>query len=88
MAKRFYDPEVERVMKTSKMVEAHKAKTYDYKIKDFIIVEMEDGRSIWRYKDWKCWMQGTRETVKNYIKECRKPYELRNLDGFHLVPDE
>jgi hypothetical protein len=83
MAKRFYDPEVERVMKTSKMVEAHKAKTYDYKINDFIIE-----KNKWRYKDWKCWMQGTRQTVKNYIKECRKPYELRNLDGFHLVPDE
>ena len=83
MAKKFIDPEVERVLNNMKLIDAHKAKTYDYKIEDFIIE-----KNKWRHKDWKCWMQGTRQTVKNYIKECRKPYELRNLDGFHLVPDE
>ena len=82
MAKKFIDPEVERVLNNMKLVDAHKAKTYDYSIEDFIIE-----KNKWRHKDWNCWMQGTKRTVLKYIKECNKPWGERNLDEFHLAED-
>lgn len=82
MAKKFIDPEVERVLSNMNSINIHKAKIYDYSIEDFIIE-----KNKWRHKDWKCWMQGTKNTVLNYIKECNKPWGKRNFNNFHLVKD-
>jgi len=82
MAKRFIDPEVAKILNNMKLFEAHKNKTCDYTLEDFIIE-----KNKWRHKTWKCWMRGTKRTVIKYIKECNKPWEERNLSEFHLAED-
>ena len=71
-----------------KRIKKQMNKQFNYSLDDF---EIRD--SQWRHKDWKTFCKGcgkydkTKELVKRYIAECKKPYGKRDLSQFHLVSD-
>ena len=71
-----------------KRIKKQMNKQFNYSLDDFEIYD-----SQWKHKNWKTWCKGcgqfekTKELVKRYIAECKKPYGKRDLSQFHLVSD-
>lgn len=84
--KRIKDEAQVRRELNEKLIKSQMAKTFDYSLDDFEIYD-----SQWKHKDWKTWCKGagrydkTKELVKRYVSECKKPYGTRDLSFVHLV---
>ena len=88
MKKKILDEaQVQRKM-ISELTKKQMNKQFNYSLDDFEIYD-----SQWRHKDWKTFCKGcgtydkTKELVKRYITECKKPYGKRDLSQFHLISD-
>lgn len=88
MKKKILDEaQVQRKM-ISDLTKKQMNKQFKYSLDDFEIYD-----SQWKHKDWKTFCKGcgkydkTKELVKRYIAECKKPYGKRDLSQFHLVSD-
>lgn len=92
MAKKFITEEQRKLNEVKNLYKKQQKKKFNYSPDDFSI-DLLSGK--WKHKDWKVWMKGapsgnyaeTKEIVKRYIKECKKPYGQRDLSQFHLIND-
>ena len=90
MAKKIISEEQKRINEVKHLYKSQSKKTFNYSPDDFSI-DLLSGK--WKHKDWKVWMKGspnadyaeTKEIVRKYIEECKKPYGKRDLSQFHLV---
>ena len=87
MAKRIISEEQKSINETKKYYDAQRNKQYNYNENDFSI----DLLTLkWRHKSWKTWCKGsesyekTKEIIKRYCNECKKPYGTRDLSFVHL----
>ena len=90
MAKKIISEEQKKLNEVKNLYTSQKRKKFNYSPDD-LSIDLLSGK--WKHKDWKVWMKGapsgdygeTKEIVKRYIEECKKPYGKRDLSQFHLV---
>ena len=90
--RRIISDDQKKINEVKHLYKKQQKKKFNYSLDDFSI-DLLSGK--WKHKDWKVWMKGvpsgdyaeTKEIVKRYIKECKKPYGQRDLSQFHLFSD-